>query len=82
MSFIRVVPQEEATGDLKAVYEEMIEQWKGRLPPVLQILSLHPQALKRLKDFNLAATFGASTLGRRGEELIATAVSAWNGCSY
>ncbi len=82
MAYIQEIEADQAEGDLKAVYDEMIEQWSGRLPPVLKVVGLHPQALKRLKDFNLSVTFGGSTLGRRREEIIATSISAWNDCTY
>ena len=82
MSHIHVVPKDEATGDLKRIYADLIANSGGRLPPVLQLLSLHPQALERLTALNQAVTFGGSTLGRRREEMLATAVSAWNDCHY
>ena len=82
MAYIQEIEADQAEGDLKAVYDEMMEEWSGRLPAVLKVVGLHPQALKRLKDFNLAVTFGGSNLGRRREEMIATSISAWNDCVY
>ncbi len=82
MAYIQEIEADQAEGELKAVYDEMMEEWSGRLPAVLKVVGLHPLALKRLKDFNLAATFGGSTLGRRREEMIATSISAWNDCTY
>jgi hypothetical protein len=45
-------------------------------------MSLRPEALMGVWRLNMAITFGASTLGRRHEEMIATAVSALNHCHY
>ncbi|TMA50949.1 MAG: hypothetical protein E6J80_14090, partial [Deltaproteobacteria bacterium] len=41
-----------------------------------------PEALNSVWRMALGITFGASTLGRAREEMIATAVSALNHCHY
>ena len=48
----------------------------------MQTLSLNPEGLAGFEKFYHAISAGGSTLGRRREEMIATAVSAWNGCWY
>ena len=45
-------------------------------------MSLNPEAIKAVMHLNAALTFGASTLGRRREEMIATWVSRVNECDY
>ena len=93
VSFVRVdhkpgfppgssAPPEEAEGELKIAYDEMMEEAGGRLPRVLSVLSLNPRALQSLRALNRAVTFGGSTLGRRREEMLATAISTWNDCHY
>jgi hypothetical protein len=82
MAFIRQVEPHQAEGRTREVYAEIMERWKGRMPSVMKIVGLNPEALQKLKDLCLEITFGGSTLGRRREEMLATAVSTWNGCPY
>ena len=82
MPFIEVIEAEEAEGQLKATYDEIIEHYKGRLPPVLKVMGLNAPALDAVKSLNWAASFGGTVLGRREEEIVATAVSVWNECPY
>ena len=82
MSHIRIIPREEAEGDLKALLDEMIQPPNKNLPLVLQCMSLNPTAIKAVSGLNNAITFGASTLTRVQEEMIATTVSVINECDY
>lgn len=82
MPFIRTVERDEATGPLKELYEEIVKLRGGRLPPPFKAASLYPEAVQAIKDLNMTVTFGASTLGRRKEELLATVVSQINECDY
>lgn len=81
MAWIRIVSQEEASPDLREIYDE-IKDPGGRLSPALQVVSLNPKALRALNKLNRAVTFGASRLGRRREEILSVVVSARNGCHY
>lgn len=82
MTFIKVIEKDEAESPLKEMYEEMMASRGGRLPPVLQIMSLHPEAMDAVNKLNSKISFGGSTLGRRKEEMIATLVSSINDCDY
>lgn len=82
MPFIKTIAYDDAQGELKAVYEEIVDEFSGRLPNVYKVVGLHPGALRSLRDLNHAVTFGGSGLGRRREEMIATLVSVRNGCPY
>lgn len=82
MSHIRIIPHKEAEGELKGVLDEMIQPPATRLPMVLQCMSLNPAALQAVSRLNNTVTFGASTLTRAKEEMIATLVSVINGCDY
>ena len=82
MSYIKVIPKDEAEGPLKEVYEELIGAHQGRLPPVLQCMSLSPDAIRAVGNLNRSITFGASTLTRIQEEMIATTVAVINECDY
>lgn len=81
MTFISTVATQEATGYLKQVYDH----FHGRLgfvPNVVKAVSLRPDALRVSDNFRNSITFGASQLGRRREELIATLVSDLVQCHY
>ena len=82
MSYIHLIPREEAEGPLKEIYQRLIERSGGRLPLVLQSMSLHPDAIDAVVEWSEQITFGGSTLGRVREELIATTVAVLNDCDY
>ncbi len=82
MTHLKFVETGEAEGLVKEVYEAMSQGPAGRVPPLMQTLSLNPEGLAGFEKFYHAISAGGSTLGRRREEMIATAVSAWNGCWY
>jgi len=81
MAWIRVIDEKEATGDLKAHYER-IKKSRGKVANIMKIHSLHPEAMKAHLELYLAIMFGKSGLSRRQRELLATVVSAMNGCEY
>jgi hypothetical protein len=78
------VRREEATGRLEEVYAELMKAPRagGRVPNIMKCMGPRPEALISLWRLNMGITIGASTLGRRREEMIATAVSALNHCHY
>ena len=82
MSYIRQIEPGEAQGELKAIYEQLMAARNGRISPVMQVFSLNPPLLGKVKELNSVITFGGSSLGRRREEMIATLVSSINGCHY
>jgi len=91
MSFIKVIPQEEATGAAKEVYEHTlgrlspsVRQRRGnKLPPIVIIFGLCPELLEARVGFDKGIYRpGHSGLGRRKEELIATQVAALSGCRF
>ena len=82
MSYIHMVPREEAEGPLKEIYQRLIANSGGRLPRVLQAMSLHPEAIDAVIQWGETITFGGSSLGRVREELLATTVAVLNDCDY
>ncbi len=81
--YLSTVDEDGAQGKLKEVYEEIKKTRKlKRVSPVLQAFSLKPNVLRTVTDLSNQVTFGGSTLGRRWEEMLSTAVSAWNRCHY
>ncbi len=91
MSFIKVIAEEEVSGELKEVYERTlarlspsVRQRRGnQLPPIVKIFSLCPELLEARVGFDKGIYRpGHSGLGRRKEELIATQVAALSGCRF
>jgi alkylhydroperoxidase family enzyme len=84
MAWVKTFNENEAAGRLAEVYAELKKSplAGGRVPNIMKCMGLRPDALMGVWRLNMAITFGASTLGRRREEMIATAVSALNHCHY
>jgi uncharacterized peroxidase-related enzyme len=80
-AWIRVIEPEEASGELKAVYDATSAK-RGALAAVHKIHSLHPETLTAHMALYMELLFGQSPLTRREREAIAVAVSKTNGCSY
>lgn len=75
------LPDDEATPQLA----RLTNHWRKEgipVPPIYRPLKLDATSFRAVLQLNNAVTFGASTLGRRKEELITVAVSAWNDCFY
>lgn len=81
MARIRTIPYEEASGDLKSVYDEIVQK-RGRLSNVLQIQSLHPNSIQSHVALYLDIMFGKTSLSRAEKEMIAVVVSKANSCIY
>jgi alkylhydroperoxidase family enzyme len=84
MAWVKTFSEKEAAGGLADVYGELMKSplGGGRVPNIMKCMGLRPEALSAVWRLNMSITFGASTLGRRREEMIATAVSALNHCHY
>ena len=67
--------------NLPLINQYMEEQCRPT-PAVIAAMKPNPRLLDGGRRMNNAATFGGSSLGRRTEELVATAVSALNDCFY
>jgi AhpD family alkylhydroperoxidase len=75
------LPADAASAEL----ERLTEPWRRRgdqVPPVMGVLKRSPRAFAAVLELNYALAFGASSLGRRREELIAVWVSALNDCFF
>ena len=74
-------PADDATPEV----ERATRQWTREglpVPGVIAPMKHAPRTLRGVLQMNAAVTFGGSSLGRRTEELIATATSAVNDCFY
>lgn len=81
MAWIQIIDEEEATGDLKEVYEGIIQK-RGKMSNIMRVHSLSPATMQAHMDLYLKIVFGRSKLRRAERELLATVVSATNGCPY
>ncbi len=81
MSWIRVIDEREATGDLLRQYEEARRR-AGRVFNVVKIQSLNPRALEASSKLYLTLMYGPSRLSRIEREAIAAVVSRASDCFY
>jgi len=81
MAYIGIIEQDEATGNLKAEYDQA-ERRAGRVYNILKTMSRSPAALKASMELYKATMFGPSELSRAQREMLAVVVSAANHCHY
>lgn len=81
MAWIDVISEENATGELREQYDDLIEPWGG-VDNILKIHSLSPDSLKAHVLLYKTVMFGRSPIRRPDREMIAVVVSAINHCHY
>ena len=82
MTWIRVVPPEEATGLLKQIYNAAVKR-AGRIYNIISIQSLRPKVLRSSTQMYLEVMHSSdNALSRVQREMIATVVSQVNDCFY
>ena len=81
MAFIETIDEDDATGPLAREYEVAIKR-AGKVFQILKVQSQSPAALQSSVALYLAVMHGESALSRTERELIAVAVSRFNGCHY
>ena len=81
MAWVKVVGKEEASGELKEIYEDL-EKKRGKLAHIHTILSQNPAGLVAHMDLYMTLMFGSSPLKRYQREMIGVVVSATNDCTY
>jgi len=86
VSWITVIPEREAEGELLALYDELYAPFpgepRGQLDNILQIHSLVPDGLRAHLALYRHAMTGTPTLPKVERELIGVVVSGINGCHY
>ncbi len=81
MAWIRTVDEPEATGELKKYYDE--RRAAGvTVGNIHKIHTIKPELLNAYYAFSRSVTFGATSLGRRREEMLAVTISALLKCRY
>lgn len=81
MAYINVTQYNQAKGELKEVYDQIIES-RGKLADVHMIQSLNPKSIVNHMDLYMTIMFGKSPLKRVTREMIAVVVSKSNNCEY
>ena len=81
MAWIEMIPEEEATGRLKELYDKYTEPW-GSVDNIMKIHSLNVKSMKTHYDLYAHLMRGKSDLTRVQREMIAVVVSAVNRCHY
>ena len=78
---LRLIGEDEATGELKSQYEAAIGR-AGKVFNIVKAMSLNAGVLGASMDLYRAIMFGPSALSRAERELLAVVVSCANDCHY
>ncbi len=81
MAYIRIIEPEEAEGELKEIYDDLIQK-RGKLAEIHKLQSLNPRSIVDHMDLYMTIMFGSSPLKRPQREMIAVMVSRENDCRY
>lgn len=81
MSWIKEVDEQDASGELARLYEELLAK-RGKVANILKVHSLNPASLRNHLDLYMTLMFGESGLSRAERESIAVVTSANNDCDY
>lgn len=81
MAWIKMVPEEEADGKLKELYQKYKEPWGG-VDHIIKIHSLNPKSMQTHYDLYAHLMRGRSPLSRVQREMIAVVSSSLNRCRY
>lgn len=81
MAWIKVIDETEAEGNLKEMYEKMVEP-SGSVDNILKIHSLNPASLMAHFDLYKTLMRGSRDLSRIRREMIAVVASSLNRCEY
>ena len=81
VAYIRLIGEDEATGQLKVEYGAAIRR-AGKVFNIVKAMSLRPGVLREAMALYRAIMFGPSELSRAERELLAVVVSCTNDCHY
>ena len=81
MAYLRLVNENEASGQLKQEYDAAIAR-AGKVFNIVKSMSLRPAVLQRSMQLYREAMYGDSGLNRIERELLAVVVSQANDCHY
>ena len=81
MTWVRVVPPEEAKGRLAELYEAAVRR-AGRVFHIVRTMSLAPRILESSFDLYQKVMYAPRGLARYQREMLAVVVSRANDCHY
>ena len=81
MSWITVIDENEAEGELKHVFDEIIGA-RGKMSNIMRAQSLNPASMRAHIELYVTLMFKRSSLRRADCEMLATIVSSINTCEY
>jgi uncharacterized peroxidase-related enzyme len=79
--FVPVVDENDADGELEAVYEKARQRF-GFVPDAVRVMSIRPEVAAAMERLRSVVLGDASTLGARRANLIGVAISGMNHCQY
>ena len=82
MAWIRVIEEDDADGELAALYRTLIDPESGRVDNILKVQSLHLDGLRGHVALYRSVMAGTAGLPKTDREMIALVVSRLNGCHY
>jgi uncharacterized peroxidase-related enzyme len=80
MAWIKMIPEKEAEGPLRSIYERISHE--GKVDNILKIHALHPASLEAHLAVYTNVMFGPGPLARAEREMVAVVVSQANHCHY
>jgi len=81
MAYIDIIPYEEAEGQLKDIYDDIVKK-RGNLAEVHKAQSLNPPTIVAHMDLYISIMFGDSPLKRYQREMLGVITSVANDCEY
>ncbi|MBI4504173.1 MAG: hypothetical protein HY691_01445 [Chloroflexi bacterium] len=81
MTYVRTIPDEEATGELAELYA-LHRQASGKLSNITRVVSLNPELLRGAFHLRSAFRRGSPNVDARRREMIATVAAALLCCTY
>lgn len=82
IAWIRTIPEDEAEGLLKELYEKEWDPANNLVDNILKVHSLHPETLRAHVDMYRTVMYGKSAITRPEREMIGVLVSSINKCHY
>jgi uncharacterized peroxidase-related enzyme len=79
--WIKIAPQEEATGELRRAYDKILET-RGGIPQIRGVMAGEPLALEGFAYFYPENNYACRSIDRRLAEMIATVVGVANGSKF
>jgi alkylhydroperoxidase/carboxymuconolactone decarboxylase family protein YurZ len=83
MASIRLIPEEEAVGKVRTIYQEIKQEFGiDFVPNLYRVMAANPDYLEANWNKVKSVMFASGKLDRLNKEIIAVAVSAVQGCRY